>query len=172
MVEWGGRKSSELNREWITSSKSCGTGPEDSQEDEVLCKNAFQLLPWPFRQQVSNSCSSFLSLKRSYHVPYMTDPDWSPSGCCKTCFCCAQGEIKCIWEHVSPDFFLPWVALHLLPGAVEYIPWTVPAPQPSSTRNRPLGICSEYLTVYLDIFKVVNYTHVCHTETSPAFFSR
>lgn len=120
MVEWGGRKSSKLNREWITSSKSCGAGPEDSQEDEVLCKNAFQLLPWPFRQQVSNSCSSFFSLKRSYHLPHMTDPDCSPSGCCKTCFCCAQGEIKCIWEHVSPDFLLPWVALHLLPGAVEY----------------------------------------------------
>lgn len=172
MVEWGGKKFSELNREWIPSSKSCGPGSKDSpRKSGMLRKNAFRLLPWPFRHQVSNSCSSFLSLKRSYHLPYVTDPDWSPSGCCKTCFCCAQGEIKCIWEHISPTFSLPRAALHLLPGAVERLPWTVPAPRPSSTGNGPLDICSEYLTVYLDIFKVVNYTHHQFREKSPAFFS-
>lgn len=112
----------------------------------------------------SNSCSSFLSLKKSYHLPYVTDPDWSPSGCCKMCFCCAQGERKCTWEYIFLDFLLLRASLHLMPGAVEYVPWTGPAPQHSSTGIRPLDICSEYLTVYLDTFKAVNYTHCCHRE--------
>lgn len=125
---------------------------DSPKKSRMLCKNASHLLPRPFRQQVSNSCSSFLSLKWSYHLPYVTDPDWSPSGCCKSCFCCAQGEIKCIWEYISPDFLLPQMALHLLPGPVGYIPWPVPAPQPINTGNRSFNVCSEYLTVYLDIF--------------------
>lgn len=122
----------------------------------VLCKNAFHLLPWPFRQQVSKSCSSFLSLKRSYHP-----------------FLCEGPRLKSPW--LLQDMFLlcpRWNKVHLgvyfprfppttgcsAPGAVEYVPRLVSAPQSSSTRRRPLSICSEYLTVCLDI-KVVNYTH-------------
>lgn len=146
-------KSSKLNSE-LRAAEVVAGAPRSLPGRVGSCRNAFPFLPWPFRQQVSNSCSSFLPLERSYHVPYVTDSDWSPSGCCKTCLCRAQGEIKCIWDFISPDFLLPRVALHLLPGTGEQIPWAVSTLQPSSSENRLLNICLEHLTLYLDILKV------------------
>lgn len=123
-------------------------------------------------RSLAAAAPSFLPLKRSFHVPYMTGSDWSPYGCCQTHFCCVQGARKCIWNSISPDFLLLWDSLHLLPGTGEWVPWAVPAPQPSSTGNRLLNICLEHLTLDLDIFKAVNSTHHGCRGKPPAFFSR
>lgn len=168
--EWLSEEEKILRAEqWRTCSKSYGWGSKGSpRKSGKLYKNVFFSLPRPFRQQLQLLPSSEKELPCSLPDRFREEPIWLLQDTLLPCPRCSEVHLGFNFPRFPPAMGAS------APAAWHWRvnPMGSACPQPSSTGNRLLNICLEHLTLYLDVFKVVNSTHHGCRGKPPTFFSR